>query len=73
MNLEFFFNCEKSISHGQHTIFISAEYPFHALGLKVAIFQYQNLLDYKVNWSTKQVQLQITKNHKKNPDHNNKF
>ena len=42
MNLQFlfiFFNCEKSISH-QHTIFISAECPFHTLGLQVPKFQY---------------------------------
>ena len=39
----FFFNCEKSISHVQHTIFISAECPFHTLGLQVAIFQYRSL------------------------------
>ena len=66
MNLNFFFfflNCEKSISH-QHTIFISAECPFHTLGLQVAIFQYhKNFIG--LQRSIKQVQLQISKNHKK--------
>ena len=63
LNFFFFFNCEKSISH-QHTIFISAECPFHTLGLQVAIFQ-EFYRTTKVNRSTKQVQLQISKNHKK--------
>ena len=36
-------NCEKSISH-QHTIFISAECPFHTLGLQVAIIQHHKNL-----------------------------
>ena len=31
---------KKSISHAQHTIFISTECPFHTLGLQRAIFQY---------------------------------
>ena len=32
--LEFFLNnCKKSISHVQHTIFISAGSPFHTLGV----------------------------------------
>ena len=44
MNLNIFcFNCEKSISHVQHIIFISAKCLFHTLGLQVAIFQYHNL------------------------------
>ena len=43
MKLNFFFkNCEKYISHVQHTIFISAGSPFH-LGAQGAIFQYHNL------------------------------
>ena len=33
----------KSISHAQHTIFISAGCPFHTLGLQRAIFQYHTL------------------------------
>ena len=48
----------KSISHAQHTIFISTECPFHTLLLTGCdIFKYTSLYYFfmatKVNWSTK--------------------
>ena len=49
----------KSISHAQHTIFISTECPFHTLLLTGCdIFKYTSLpilffMATKVNWSTK--------------------
>ena len=60
INLNIFFNNSKrSISHVQHTIFISAGSPFHTLTTVHVIFQVNiNILyfyDYKVNRSTKSV------------------
>ena len=60
MNLNIFFkNLKKSISHVQHTIFISAGSQFHTLTAVHMIFQVNiNILyfyDYKVNKSTKSV------------------
>ena len=45
MNLKTFFkNCKKSISHAQHTIFISTECSFHTLVLTGrVIFKYTSL------------------------------
>ena len=59
MNLKKSFkNIFKSISHAQHTIFISTECPFHTLVLTGCdIFKYTSLYYFfmatKVNWSTK--------------------
>ena len=55
MNLKTFL---KSISHAQHTLFISTECPFHTLLLTGCdIFKYTSLYYFfmatKVNWSTK--------------------
>ena len=55
----FFNNCKKSISHVQHTIFISAGSPFHILTIVAfnnsSIHYYLYFYDYKVNRSTKSV------------------
>ena len=49
-----FHELEKKIVKNQHTICISAGFPFHTLGLQVAIFQYQEFYrTTKVNGSTK--------------------
>ena len=40
-------NCKKSISHAQHTIFISTECPFHTLQFdhdKISISQFVRIL-----------------------------
>ena len=52
--LEYFFNnCKKSVSHVQHTIFISAGSPFHTLSVVAlhnsSIHPYLYFYDYKVN------------------------
>ena len=59
MNLKTFLNFFiKSISHAQHTLFISTECPFHTLVLTGCdIFKSTSLYYFfmatKVNWSTK--------------------
>ena len=46
-NLNFFLNnCKKSISHIQHTIFISAGSPFHTLGTEAFSFQVYIIILY---------------------------
>ena len=56
MNLNIFFkNCKISLSHVQHTIFISAGSPFHTRGAHRAILQMKFIKFYrtaKVNRST---------------------
>ena len=64
-----FHELEKKIVKNQHTICISAGFPFHTLGLQVAIFQYtiyKNFIGLQRSMGQlKHVQLQISKNHKK--------
>ena len=75
MNLNFFSkNCEKSISHVQHTIFISAGIPFHARGAHRAIFQISFLRIYRTTKVIRSTKKQVfQKIIKKQPDHKHKF
>ena len=64
----------KSISHAQHTIFISTECPFHTLLLTGSdIFKYTTL--YYFLWLQRSIgqPLQISKNHNKKTDNQKKF
>ena len=69
---------KKSISHAQHTIFISTECPFHTLLLTGSdIFKYTSL--YYFLWLQRSIGqpkcdfLQISKNHNKKTDNQKKF
>ena len=73
-------NCEKYISHVQHTIFISAGSPFHTLGAQVVIFNitiYKDFIGLQRSIGqqnrSKITKIYIKKNKKKQPDHKNKF